>query len=64
MNSTFDTETIAAELVADIISVSKATLINWEKSGKLVAVVNPITKQIGNAVPVDLAHAVGRSMIS
>jgi DNA (cytosine-5)-methyltransferase 1 len=45
MTSTSDTETIAAELVADIISVSKATLLNWEKSGKLVAVVNPITNK-------------------
>jgi DNA (cytosine-5)-methyltransferase 1 len=41
----FETESISAELLADIISVSKATLLRWEKSGKLTPVQNAITSK-------------------
>ncbi len=33
--SMFDYELLDAELLADIVSVSKATLLKWEKTGKL-----------------------------
>jgi DNA (cytosine-5)-methyltransferase 1 len=45
MNSMLNTELISAELLADIVSVSKATLVKWEKNGKLVPVQNSITNQ-------------------
>ncbi len=41
--SIFDQDTISAELLADILSVSKATLLKWERSGKLTSVQNAIT---------------------
>ncbi|MDX1977490.1 MAG: DNA (cytosine-5-)-methyltransferase [Pseudanabaenaceae cyanobacterium bins.68] len=41
----FDPDLISAELLADIISVSKATLLKWEKSGRLIPVQNPITNK-------------------
>ncbi len=39
----FDPETVSASLLADIVSVSKATLLKWEQSGKITPVQNPIT---------------------
>lgn len=42
---TYNNEVISAELLADIVSVSKATLLKWEKQGKLIATENPITKR-------------------
>ncbi len=41
----FDTELISAELLADIVSVSKATLLKWEKSGRLVPFQTSITNK-------------------
>lgn len=46
----FDTSRIAAELVADITSVSKATLAKWEKSGKLTPLLNAHTAKKEYAV--------------
>lgn len=40
MISIFDYELLDAELLADIVSVSKATLLKWEKTGKLLPVFN------------------------
>jgi DNA (cytosine-5)-methyltransferase 1 len=37
--------TISAEILSDIISVSKATIIKWEKKGKLMPSIDPITGQ-------------------
>jgi DNA (cytosine-5)-methyltransferase 1 len=34
---------ITAELLADILSISKATLLKWEKNGKLIPIQNSIT---------------------
>ncbi|NCJ06445.1 DNA (cytosine-5-)-methyltransferase [Synechococcales cyanobacterium C] len=45
MISIFDSDLISAELVADIISVSKATLLKWEKGGRLIPFQNPITNK-------------------
>ncbi len=41
----FDVDLISPELLADIVSVSKATLSKWEKSGRLIPVQNPITNK-------------------
>jgi DNA (cytosine-5)-methyltransferase 1 len=41
----FDGMTIPTGLLADIVSVSKATLLKWEKSGKLIPAQNPITNK-------------------
>jgi len=41
----FDSDLISAELLADIVSVSKATLLKWEKSGRLIPFQNPITNK-------------------
>jgi DNA (cytosine-5)-methyltransferase 1 len=43
--SMFDSDLISAELLADIVSVSKATLLKWEKSGRLIPFQNPITNK-------------------
>ncbi|WP_425217989.1 DNA (cytosine-5-)-methyltransferase [Tumidithrix helvetica] len=43
MTLIFNRKTISAQLLADIVSVSKATLLNWERTGKLTSVQNPIT---------------------
>lgn len=43
--SMFDTDLISAEVLADMVSVSKATLLKWEKSGKLIPFQNPITNK-------------------
>jgi DNA (cytosine-5)-methyltransferase 1 len=45
MISMFDSDSISAELLADIVSVSKATLLKWEKSGRLIPFQNPITNK-------------------
>ncbi len=45
MNSMFDQGFISAELLADIVSVSKSTLNKWEKKGILQAMIDPITKR-------------------
>jgi len=45
MNSMFDQEFISAELLADIVSVSKSTLNKWEKNGRLKAILHPITNR-------------------
>jgi DNA (cytosine-5)-methyltransferase 1 len=45
MISMFDYELLDAELLADIVSVSKATLLKWEKSGKLQPIFNAIGKK-------------------
>jgi len=45
MISMFDADLISAGLLADIVSVSKATLLKWEKSGRLVPFQNPITNK-------------------
>ncbi|MCA6501540.1 MAG: DNA (cytosine-5-)-methyltransferase [Pseudanabaena sp. M135S2SP2A07QC] len=41
----FDTQFIPAELLADITSVSKSTLLKWEKNQKIIPVFNSITKK-------------------
>ncbi|APB34684.1 C-5 cytosine-specific DNA methylase [Gloeomargarita lithophora Alchichica-D10] len=43
MISMFDSDVVSAELLADIVSVSKATLLKWEKSGRLIPSQNSIT---------------------
>ena len=45
MISISDLETISAELLADIVSVSKSTLSKWEKNGKIASIQNPITNK-------------------
>jgi DNA (cytosine-5)-methyltransferase 1 len=45
MISMSDLETVSAELLADIVSVSKSTLSKWEKNGKIVSIQNPITNK-------------------
>jgi len=45
MISTFSEETISAELLADIVSVSKATLSKWERNGKITSFQNPVTSK-------------------
>lgn len=41
----FNQEFISAELLADIVSVSKSTLLKWEKNGRLVPIIDPNTKK-------------------
>lgn len=43
--SMFDYELLDAELLADIVSVSKATLLKWEKTGKLQPIFNATGKK-------------------
>jgi DNA (cytosine-5)-methyltransferase 1 len=38
-------ETISPELLADVLSVSKATLSKWEKNGKIQSIQNPTTNK-------------------
>ena len=45
MISISDLETVSAELLADIVSVSKSTLSKWDKNGKIVSIQNPITNK-------------------
>jgi DNA (cytosine-5)-methyltransferase 1 len=45
MSSMYDSETISAELLADIVSVSKSTLAKWEENGKIVSTHNPVTSR-------------------
>ena len=44
---------------ADVMGVSRATVRSWIDSGNM----SSKYKQIGNAVPVNLAYAVGRSIV-
>lgn len=44
-NSMFEIDTISAEILADIVSVSKSTLSKWEKNGKIVSIQNKITNK-------------------
>ncbi|MCE2978118.1 MAG: DNA cytosine methyltransferase [Pseudanabaena sp.] len=41
----FDTQVIPAELLADITSVSKSTLLKWEKNQKITPVFNSVTNK-------------------
>jgi DNA (cytosine-5)-methyltransferase 1 len=43
--SMFKMGTISAEILADIVSVSKSTLSKWERNGKIASVHNPITNK-------------------
>jgi DNA (cytosine-5)-methyltransferase 1 len=45
MTLTSNKETISAELLADVLSVSKATLSKWEKSRKIQPIQNPATNK-------------------
>lgn len=45
MTSMFSQDAISAELLADIVSVSKTTLLKWEKNGRLTSTQNPITNK-------------------
>jgi DNA (cytosine-5)-methyltransferase 1 len=41
----FEMDTISAEILADIVSVSKSTLSKWERNGKIASVHNPTTNR-------------------
>ncbi len=41
----FDTQVIPAELLADITSVSKSTLLKWEKNQKITPIFNSVTNK-------------------
>lgn len=60
----FDASRIAAELVADITSVSKATLVKWEKSGKLTPLLNVRTAKKEYAVAELLQFESVRNMLA
>ncbi|MEN9216728.1 MAG: DNA (cytosine-5-)-methyltransferase [Gloeomargarita sp. HHBFW_bins_162] len=43
--SMFNPELISAELLADIVSVSKSTLLKWEKNGRLQPILDPVNQK-------------------
>jgi DNA (cytosine-5)-methyltransferase 1 len=61
--SMFETDTISAAILADIVSVSKATLSKWEKNGKIVSVQNQLTNKKEYKISQLLQFEEVRSMI-
>ena len=60
----FDKACISAELLADIMSVSKATLEKWERNGKLTPLINPTTLKKEYAVAELLQFEAVKSMLT
>ncbi|MFY9261674.1 MAG: DNA (cytosine-5-)-methyltransferase [Gallionella sp.] len=60
----FDASRIAAELVADITSVSKATLAKWEQNGKLTPLLNARTAKKEYAVSELMQFEAVRKMLA